>query len=292
MSVLLFPEDQLGTPRELLDDRLIDGGLNGAVVAGAAGPVLTIAPATVVEGLVPQLRAATIPFLFPDREAARRFYRESEFFQRIRSTLAEATGIRMMELVEFPGAVGFSNAVRPLRSPSDFSGLSFTVRSDRYAEVLRALGAEVGDEGDFEAGGGGDADGWVGTSPQLLAAGIQSRFIYRSEVGLSYPARYLLGSRAALERLSTEELRILEAAAAAARTRHTEVMDARSATVRTALETAGVQFFLPRPVERAELRRIAQPAYIDELARDISLEWITLALDGAAAAHRPAESDR
>ena len=121
---------------------------------------------------------------------------------------------------------------------------------------------------------------------------MQSRFIYRSEVGLAYPARYLLGSRAALERLSAEERRIIEAAAAAARTRHAETMEARSATVRTALETAGVQFFLPGPVERGELRRIAQPAYIDELERSISLEWITLALDGAAASHRGAESDQ
>ena len=286
MSVLLFPEDQLGTSRELIDGGLIDGAANGAAAAAAeAGPVLTIAPEAVVEELVPELRAAAIPFLFPDREAARHFYRESEFFEGLRSALTDATGIRMIEVVEVPGAVGFSNAVRPLRSPADFSGLSFAAAGDRYGEVLRAFGAEV-------ATGSGDADGRVGTSPELLAAGLHTRFIYRSEVGLAYPVQYLLGSTAALERLSADERRIMDAAAAAAAARHAERTDARATAVRTALEAAGVEFFVPGPMEREELRRIAQPAYLDELERSISLEWITLALDGAADPNQAAESDQ
>jgi TRAP-type C4-dicarboxylate transport system substrate-binding protein len=285
MSVLLFPDDQLGTPRELLGD----------------GVALTIAPATVVEELVPELRAAAIPFLFSDRAAARRFYRESEFFARVESVLEEAIGARVLEAVDAPGAVGFSNAVRPLRSPADFSGLSFVLGGGRYGEVVRALGAEVvADNGDSREDGGedggeergGNADGTVGTAPELLAAGMHTRFGYRSEVGLAFPVQYLLASRPALESLSADDRRIIVVAAAAAAVRHADRTDARAATVRTALEAAGVEFFIPGPMEREELRRIAQPAYIDELERSISLEWITLALDGAAETEQAAESDQ
>ncbi|MFO7780122.1 MAG: TRAP transporter substrate-binding protein DctP [Spirochaetia bacterium] len=280
MSVLLFPDNQLGTPRELLD----------------GGASLTIAPATVIEELVPELRAAAIPFLFPDREAARRFYRESEFFARVESVMEEAAGARILEVVEVPGAVGFSNAVRPLRSPADFSGLSFATGRGRYGTVVRAFGAEVvggnGGSGGSGGDGMGDAAGMVATAPELLAAGMHTRFTYRSEVGLAFPVQYLLAGRAALESLSADDRRIIVAAATAAAARHGDRTDARAATVRTALETAGVQFFIPGPMEREELRRIAQPAYIDELERSISLEWITLALDGAAETEQTAESDQ
>jgi TRAP-type C4-dicarboxylate transport system substrate-binding protein len=284
MSVFLFPENQLGTPRELLD----------------GGAALTIAPASVLEELVPELRAAAIPFLFPDRDAARRFYRESEFFARIGSVLEEAAGARVLEVVEVPGAVGFSNAVRPLRSPADFSGLSFVLGGGRYGEVVRALGAGVvggsgaGSENGGRNGGGngiGAADGTVGTAPELLAAGMHTRFTYRSEVGLAFPVQHLLANRAVLESLSVDDRRVLVAAAGAAAARHADRTDARAATVRTALEAAGVEFFIPGPIGRKELRRIAQPAYIDELERSISLEWITLALDGAAESHQQMESD-
>ncbi len=292
MSVLLFPEDQLGTSRELLDG----GALNGE-------PALTIAPAPVVEELVPELRAAAIPFLFADREAARRFYRESGFFERVRSALEEAAGARVLAVVEVPGAVGFSNAVRPLRSPADFSGLGFVIGGGRYGDVVRAFGAEVvagsGDSREDaggneigEADGVSDADGIVGTAPELLAAGLHTRLNYRSEVGMAFPVQYLLVNRAALESLSADDHRIVVAAATAAAARHADRTDARAATVRTALEAAGVEFFIPGPVEREELRRIAQPAYIDELEGSISLEWITLALDGAAESHQAAESDQ
>ena len=289
MSVLLFPENQLGTPRELLD----------------GGAALTIAPASVVEELVPELRAAAIPFLFPDREAARRFYRESDFFARVGTVLEEAAGARVLEVVEVPGAVGFSNAVRPLRSPADFSGLSFVLGGGRYGEVVRALGAGVvaGSRAGRENGGGnggengggngiGAADGTVGTAPELLAAGMHTRFTYRSEVGMAFPVQYLLVSRPALESLPADDRRIIVAAAAAAAVSHADRTDARAATVRTALEAAGVEFFIPGPIEREELRRIAQPAYIDELERSISLEWITLALDGASETEQAAESDQ
>jgi TRAP-type C4-dicarboxylate transport system substrate-binding protein len=284
MSVLLFPENQLGTPRELLD----------------GGTALTIAPASVVEEFVPEIRAAAIPFLFPDRDAARRFYRESEFFARVESALEEAAGARLLEVVEVPGAVGFSNAVRPLRSPADFSGLSFVLGGGRYGEVVRALGGGVvagsgtGSENGRENGDGdgiGAADGTVGTAPELLAAGMHTRFTYRSEVGLAFPVQYLLASRPALESLPADDRRIVVAAAEAAAVSHADWTDARAATVRTALEAAGVEFFIPGPIERAELRRIAQPAYIDELERSIALEWITLALDGAAESHQQMESD-
>lgn len=300
LSVLLFPDNQLGSPRELIDEGLMNDGN-----ATDGEPVLTIAPAAVVEGLVPEFRAASIPFLFPDRDAARRFYRDSEFFERAGSLLEEAAGARVLEVVEVPGAVGFSNAERPLRSPADFSGLAFATEGGRYAAVVRAFGAEAvagggdadpdGDadaDPDGDADESGDADGWVGTSPELLAAGLHTRFTFRSEVGLAYPMQYLLASGAALEGLSADERRIIVAAAAAAGSLHGDRAEARGATVHAALEAAGVEFFVPGPMEREELRRIAQPAYIDELEQSISLEWITLALDGAAESNPAAESDQ
>ncbi|MFP4373132.1 MAG: hypothetical protein ACLFPO_02275 [Spirochaetaceae bacterium] len=79
---------------------------------------------------------------------------------------------------------------------------------------------------------------------------------------------------------------------AAAGEHHRDRVDARTATVKAALETAGVEVFEPDHASREEFRRIAQPAYMDELERTVALEWITLALEGAGESDRAEESEQ
>jgi TRAP-type C4-dicarboxylate transport system substrate-binding protein len=267
LALLLFPEDQLGTAEELT---AADAGELGE------GPVLAIVPGEVLERRFPPIAAACLPFLYDNRRAARTFFDESVFFERVASDLPAAAGLRLLSEVEADGGVGFSTAERVLRSPADFEGLALITRGGRYAATVESFGARpVG------AGAAG-ADGWVGTEAGLLAAGLQDDFAHRSDARVAFPRSYLVVDAAAFEALGPEDRRLIEAAAAEATRQHRAAVDARVATVRAALEAAGVSVYVPGEAEREEFRRIAQPAAIDELDARVPLEWITRALEGAS----------
>lgn len=272
VSLLLFPDDQLGSPRELLD-------------AESANLIMTIIPAAALEELFPPARVAGLPFLLDTRDAARSFYDESEFFARLREELRRETGLQILAPVESATAVGFSSAAGMLRSPADFEDLVATSAGNRYTSVLEAFGATVvpgppaGDAGTEPAG---DIDVRVDTAEQMLAAGIHAGFPDRTEAGLEYPRGYLVAAAAGLEALDPADRQAVAAAIPRAVEAHRAAMDERRGTVRTALAGAGVTFYTPGPAEREEFRRIAQPAFIDELASSVSPDWITLALNGAA----------
>lgn len=267
VSVLLFPDDQLGSPQELLR-------------AESANLIMTIVPASVLEDLFPPARVAGLPFLVADRDAARSFYDESEFFARLREEMRLETGVQILAPVESATAVGFSSAAGMLRSPADFEDLTAFVAGGRYSSVLDAFGATV--VTDAPDGGAGPIDVRVDTDEQMLAAGLHATFTHRTEAGLEYPRGYLVAPAAGIEALDPADRRALAAAIPLAVETHRASMDERRDTVRSALVGAGVSFYTPRPAEREEFRRIAQPAFIDGLDPSIEAEWITRALNGAA----------
>jgi TRAP-type C4-dicarboxylate transport system substrate-binding protein len=268
LSLLRFPEDQLGTPREL---SAVDGGELGD------GPVLAVVPAAVLEERFAPISAASLPFLFDDRRAARAFFDESIFFERLAAQLAAEAGLTILAEVEGDGGVGVSTAERAVRTPADFEGLSLVTPQGRFAGVVESFGARAVLPGEAPQ----TVDGRVGTEAGLLAAGLQTAFPYRSRAGIAFPRSYLVVNTARFAALSAEDRRLIRDAAAGAMRRHRAAVEERIATVRAALEAAGVRVYTPTAAERAELRRIARPAVIDELEARVELEWITLALEEA-----------
>lgn len=268
LSLLRFPDDQLGTPREL---SAVDPGELGD------GPVLAVVPAAVLEERFAPVSAASLPFLFDDRRAARAFFDESVFFERLASELAAEAELTILAEVEADGGVGVSTAERTVRTPADFEGLSLATPQGRFAGVVESFGARAVLPGEA----GREVDGRVGTEAELLAAGLQSAFPYRSDAGIAFPRSYLVVNTARFTALSPEDRRLIREAAAGAMRRHRAAVEERIADVRAALEAAGVRVDAPSAAERAELRRIARPAAIDELEGRVGLQWITLALEEA-----------
>lgn len=127
LTVDLFPAMQLGGAQENVDQ--VRSGTIFMTWIGVA----------YLSRLVPALEAVSLPFLFPDREAAFRVM-DGPVGDLINARLAEKgfLGLGYMEL----GARHTTSNVRPLRTLEDFKGLAGVVDSVRQragADVVEAV---------------------------------------------------------------------------------------------------------------------------------------------------------
>ena len=274
VGVSLFPEGQLGDPRERLEP-------------GAAEAIIEIVDGDTLRTLLPPLAAADIPFLYAGRTAAGGIFEEGPFAERIRGELSDALGVALLAVVVTDGGGGVSNSVRPLRSPADFESVSFAVSSPGDAAVVEAFGAQAeivqsgGPSGTAGPVLSGDADGWVGPADELVEVGLSEQLAYRTDLELRFSRLYVLAPEAWLAGLESEDATAVRQAARGAAESIRSAVDARLARRREALEAAGISVYEPSDAERSEFARLGRPAYIDRLEEEVGLEWIITALESS-----------
>ena len=128
ITVRLFPNNQLGSEREMME-QVQQGSLELTFVADGA-----------MAGFYPDMQVWAIPYLFESAPIAWKVM-ESPFADRMREDILETTGMRALAFSE-NGFRSFTNNVREVKRPSDLAGMKIrTMESPVYIEMVGALGA-------------------------------------------------------------------------------------------------------------------------------------------------------
>lgn len=128
LTVRLFPNNQLGGEREMLE-QVQQGSLELTFPADGA-----------MAGYYQPMQVWSIPYLFESAPVAWRVM-NSDFADEMRADILDETGMRALAFSQ-NGFRSFTNNVRPIIDPEDISGLKIrTMESPVFMELVNSLGA-------------------------------------------------------------------------------------------------------------------------------------------------------
>lgn len=128
LTVRLFPNNQLGGEREMLE-QVQQGSLELTFPADGA-----------MAGYYPPMQIWSIPYLFESAPVAWRVM-NSDFADAMRADILDETGMRALAFSQ-NGFRSFTNNVRPIINPEDMSDLKIrTMESPVFMELVNSLGA-------------------------------------------------------------------------------------------------------------------------------------------------------
>ncbi|MEY8120521.1 DctP family TRAP transporter solute-binding subunit [Falsihalocynthiibacter sp. BN13B15] len=128
LSVRLFPNNQLGGEREMLE-QVQQGSLELTFVADGA-----------IAGFYPPMQVWSIPYLFESAPVAWDVM-NGTFADDMRGDILEQTGLRALAFSQ-NGFRSFTNNIRPIINPEDMAGMKIrTMESPVFMELVNSLGA-------------------------------------------------------------------------------------------------------------------------------------------------------
>ncbi|WP_435102827.1 TRAP transporter substrate-binding protein [Arhodomonas sp. AD133] len=272
IEIKLYPNSMLGEEQARMEQVMNQPMLNVASFAG-------------VSPLFPEIFVTSIPFLFEDFSAARRFFDEGEFWRTAREEWRDRTGTRMLAVVEEGGFLAFTNNEHPIHDPSDFDGLRFRAMDKSQVALFEAFGAsgtpipwtEV-----YMALRTGVADGQMNPPMYIILGSLHEVQKYLTLANIQYSDQFLVANDALMQGLSEDERQAVEAAAAEANRINREAVQAKVAERVDFLAENGMEVYRPTDEELARFREVGQPAYMDWLRdQGIDERWIEMALDDA-----------
>lgn len=279
IEIVLYPESQLGNEDERME--LVKKGLLQVNVASYAG----MAP------VVPELFAASIPFMFDSYEAARTFFDEGEYWKEIQALFQKRTGSLLLEAVEEGEFLAFTNSKREIRSPKDLAGLRFRAMDNSQVALYESFGAsgipipwtEV-----YVALQTGVADGQMNPPMYIIAGNLYEVQDYMTLANIQYSDQFLVANGEWFDSLSKEDQDLVRDAAHEANIITRAYVEARGNERLKLIADHGVRIYQPTAAEMNEFRRIGQTSYIEWLKKQVDPVWVDMALKDAAWANEEA----
>ena len=277
IQIVLYPDSQLGNEDERME--LVCDGLLQINVASYAG----MAP------IIPELFAASIPFLFDSYKAAHKFCDEGEYWRKIQALFQNRTGSILLEAVEEGEFLAFTNSKRELKSPKDFTGLKFrAMDSSQVAlyESFGASGAPIPWTEVYMALQTGVADGQMNPPMYIIIGSLYEVQKYMTLANIQYSDQFLVVNGDWFNSLGKQDQDIVRRAAHEANVITRADVEARGDERVEFIAGRGVKVYYPTAAEMNQFRQTGQPSYITWLKGQISQEWIDMALKDAAWANK------
>ncbi|MDP3983413.1 MAG: TRAP transporter substrate-binding protein DctP, partial [Acidimicrobiia bacterium] len=196
----------------------------------------------------------------------------------------ELTGFELLGFWD-NGLRHFTNRLRPVRTPSDCTGMRVRLQPNAYHEaMIRAWG---GTPVPVELSQGiklisrGEVDAQENPLANTVAYGVDKVHRYVTMTGHLYGTRGLFANRRILEALPTDLRELVGYAAAAAISHQRLVARETEQRLRSQLEGAGLEFVDPTPDERAVFQKASRPA-IDLAREELGDELFSLAEEGGS----------
>jgi C4-dicarboxylate-binding protein DctP len=128
VKIELYPASQLGNEREILEGIKLGTIEIGTLSSGA------------LPGIFPEILAVSVPYLFPNREVAWKFF-DGPMGKELADIMLEKNGLRILAWGE-NGLRCFTNNVRPIKRPEDLKGLKIrTMENPAHMGMVKTLGA-------------------------------------------------------------------------------------------------------------------------------------------------------
>lgn len=266
LTAEIFPAMQLGGAEENVDQ--VRSGAIFATWIGIAYLSRTVA----------ELEAVSLPFIFPDREAAFRVI-DGRVGTLLDAKLA-AKGFRSLGYMEL-GSRNVTNSVRPIKTMADFAGLKIRLQpNETHLATFKAVGANpvaMGIKEVYSALQQGVLDGQENPYSIIATRRFDEVQKYLSDSGHFFDFIILVANKKRFDALPTAQQEALRAAAAAAVTWQRAKSAEEDSASRAELVKRGMQFD-PLPAETRSALQQATASVVDGLKAKIGSEIIDAVL--------------
>lgn len=280
IEIVLYPESRLGDE----DDRMqlvLDGAIE-----------LNVASYAGMEAILPELFAASVPFMFNSYKAAHRFFDEGRYWREVQALFRQRTGALLLEAVEEGEFLAFTNSRRELRCPRDFAGLVFRAMDESQValyESFGAIGITIPWTETYEALEAGVADGQMNPPTYIVSGRLYEVQDYMTLANIQYSDQFLVANGEWFESLSERDQEIVRHAAHEANVITRADVEARGDERIEFIASRGVEVYVPTAAEMDEFRRAGQTSYVRWLEEHVDPELIAMALEDAAWANAASE---
>jgi len=275
VEVQVFPASQLGGGPEVMEGLQL-GTIQMAVVHD--GPISAVFKPFAV---------FAIPYLFDDQAMAWSVV-DGSFGDELFEAMRKASGIRVFGLAD-NGVRNFTNSKRPIQSPNDMAGLKMRVMTAPvWVKLVESLGASTTPVPWPELPGAlqqGVVDGQENGVTNIVNASLYQHQKHVSLDGhvFSWHA-YMMNDRF-YDGLSSGEQTAVDQCVEIAKVIHRGMTAAQDANATSILSEKGLTVTPLSPAQKAEFRKLAQPAVREWVVEQIGADWPDR-LDTAIAAYR------
>lgn len=277
MTVRLFPGNQLGSEREMIE-MVQQGSLEMTFPADGA-----------MAGFYAPMQVWSIPYIFESAPIAWNVM-QSDFAKRMKDDILATTGIRALAFSQ-NGFRSFTNNVRPLVTPQDMAGLKIrTMESPVYMTMVNALGATAVPIAGSEvvmALRQGVVDGQENPPAVVFNGGhgeVQDYFTLNEH---TFGLHVIIANNDWFTSLSPSQQQIIkDGAEMMANTENLLKTEGDWKYSRRLVEEMGMTIHVSTPEEKAAFKEIAQPpvmAFIRESVGDQVVDDLIAAVDAAKA---------
>lgn len=270
VEVQLFPAMQLGGAQENVD-QVRSGVLFGTWIGAAY-----------LSRAVPELEAVSLPFAYPDREAAFRVI-DGPVGDRLEAALAEE-GFEALGWMEL-GPRHVTNDVRAIESLEDFEGLKIRLQpNETHLETFRQIGAapvSMGISEVYSALQQGVLDGQENPYSVIETRGFDEVQEHLSDTSHFFDFIVVVANKGAFDRLAEEDRAAVREAMDEAVAWQREQAAQEDEAARQALIDAGMTFTPISDELRAELQAKTAPV-VESLKARLDPELVDQALSEAA----------
>ena len=255
-KVQFFFSGELGGNQESIQ-QVRDGNIFATIVSGAW-----------MSNTLPDIGAASLPFLFPSRDVVFKVF-DGEMGKALDAKLADKgfANLGWMEL----GFRHLTNAVRPVRTPADVKGLKIRLQADPvHIATFQQMGAntvQIDGKEIFSSLRQGVADGQE--NPYAIIALLklyEAKQKYVTETGHFYDTMPLLASRKQLEAIPEKDRAIIVQVAHDTVMRQREISAGGDERFRKVLAEKGMEIIQLTDAERQAFVEATQPIY--KMVRD------------------------
>lgn len=278
VSINLFPNSQLGTEEQRMEQVMTGPGLNVASFGG-------------METVFPEMFATNAPFLFDSYKAAHSFFDTSSFMAKAQKELRSRIGVEILAVIEEGGFIAFTSN-KEIKSPADFKGMNFRAMDASQVAMYEAFGASGTPIPWTEVYLGlkmGVADGQMNPPTYIIMGSLFEVQKYLTLANVQYSDQFLLANGAMIDGLSKDQQKIVRDAAHEANVKTREYVESQVEEKVKFLQEKGMIAYTPNADEMASFKQLGSPAYIEWLSKQIDQSWIDLALADAKKANEGAK---
>ena len=278
VEVQVFPASQLGGGPEVMEGLQL-----GTIQLGVVhdGPIsATYKPFSVF----------AIPYTFDDQAEAWAVV-DGSFGQELAADMTKKTGIRLLALAD-NGVRNFTNSKRVINSPADMKGLKMRVMTAPvWVKLTESLGASATPVPWPELPGAlqqGVVDGQENGVTNILNASLYQHQKYASLDGHVFSWHAYMINDAFFNSLTEKEQKVVLRGIQIAKVIHRGMTAAQDANAEVILSEKGLKVTPLSAEQKAEFRKLAQPAVRAWVEEQIGKEWpakLEAAVNGYRAAN-------
>ncbi len=264
MAAKEFPRDALGAEEEKLDQvtqGLLEVSMSDLAKAGQ---------------LEPSIFGFNLFFVFDSMEHLDRTLQKTDLFKKVNDGSTKK-GVRVLSMVAVGGFGGISNTKKPISTPEDLKGLRIRAMDKAQAQYLEAWGAStviVPWAEIYNALQTGIADGYLNAAVVPLLFKHTEVLKYYSDVRYSPPLRLAICSEDWYKKLTPDQRKIVDEAAAKATAANRAWQIQIDKTGLDDLEKAGTKVVRSTADQRAAFAKLVRPIYEKVVGPDVAAAFI------------------